>query len=158
MTGLARHAARRVSVSCAVGLMIVCAGVLGGCSATRPASSGYSGPALSPPQAEVARHLSLALDAARELGPGNPLLVSALHSSAAFYREQRRYAHAEALYRELLQIQEARTGDRHPDVALILEKYAALLRDANRLEDAKRLVARAQQIRAEHERRATPAP
>ncbi len=154
-----RATACLVSVLCAVGLVIVGTGMLGGCAAIRPAPSGPTEPmALSPPQAEVARQLSLALDAARALGPGHPLLISTLYSSAAFYHEQRRHAQAEALYRELLQMQEARMGDRHPDVALTLERYAALLRDANRLEDARHLESRVQLIRTTHERQATPQP
>ena len=165
MIGGAEPARSLRSVLCAASLVIAGAGLLDGCSATRPAPSGPSTPAgpsapavLSPPQAEVARQLSLAVDAARTLGPGHPLLISALYNSATFYHEQHRYAQAEALYRDLLQMQEARKGKRHPDVALTLERYATLLRDANRPEDAQRLEARAQRIRTAHEQQFTPRP
>ncbi len=108
----------------------------------------HAASALPPPHAEVARQLARTLDAARRLGPDNPLLVSALHSSAAFYHERRRYEQAEAAYRELLRITETRKGAHHQDVALILERYADVLRDANRPEDAQRLRTRARLIRA----------
>ncbi len=156
--GGAGRVARWLPVWCAAGLALA-GGAPGGCSVIHPVPLDIAAPAaLSPPQAEAERQISMALEAARALEPGNPLLVSALHNAAAFYHEQRRYAHAEALYRELLRIQETRTGGRHPDMALILEKYAAVLRDAERLDDAQRLDARAKRIRAEYEPRAAPAP
>jgi hypothetical protein len=60
---------------------------------------------------------------------------------------QRRYAEAEPRYKRVLAIREKVLGLEHPDVAVVLENYAALLQATNRNEEAKRLQNRAQKIR-----------
>jgi len=49
-----------------------------------------------------------------------------------------------------LAIYEAVLGAQHPDVAVVSESYAALLRATDRAEEAEKFVTRAQTIRANH--------
>ena len=64
------------------------------------------------------------------------------------YSNQERYEQAEAFYQRALKIREHVLGSEHPDVALVLEKYADLLRTTNRENEALELEARAKAIRA----------
>ena len=67
---------------------------------------------------------------------------------AALYETRGRYAEAEPLYERGLEILENALGPTHPDVAGNLDHYAALMRATGRDEEAERLGARAQAIRA----------
>ena len=83
---------------------------------------------------------------AEALGQGNPLLLSSLYSLAAFYREQGEFDKAESQYKRALRLKEEMSGPDHPDVAMILHNYAALLRDARRYREAENLIIRAKAI------------
>lgn len=113
-------------------------------------SSDPSAAGISNKSREVEKQLTATLIEARKLGPGNPLHLSTMFSLATFYREQKIYTEAEALYRELLAIKEETRGPNHPDVAFILEQYASLLRETNRSLEAEWFSHRAESIRAGH--------
>ena len=85
---------------------------------------------------------------AESLGEGNPLMMSSLYSLATFYEQQGEFAKAEEQYKRALSIKEKTSGPNHPDVAIILNKYANLLRHAHRNEEADHLSRRASQIMA----------
>ena len=51
-----------------------------------------------------------------------------LNNLAALYDDQGNYAEAAPLYRRSLAIRENTLGPEHPDVAKVLDNYAALLR------------------------------
>ena len=85
---------------------------------------------------------------ARNLGTANPLLLSTMYSLASFYREHHEFDKAEAIYREAISLKEQVYGPDHQDIALILNQYAALLRDARRVQEATALEHRARQIQA----------
>ena len=126
--------------------------VLGTATCTHLPSDSLSpdspGPVLSDKSRDVEAQLTETLKEARKLGPGNPLYLSTLFSLATFYREQKIYTEAEALYRELLTIKEERSGPNHPDIIFILEDYASLLRETNRPLEAELLTLRADSIRS----------
>ena len=63
---------------------------------------------------------------------------------------QGRYEDAAPLYQRALAICEEVLGAKHPNVAVVLENYAALLQATGRSEEAQNLEARAQTIRASH--------
>lgn len=98
----------------------------------------------------VEQQLLASLKTAEGLGEGNPLLMSHLYSLAMFYRQQGDYEKAEQQYQRALLLKERIAGPNHPDIATILYKYAALLRDANRYREAENLVARANAIMAHY--------
>ena len=79
-------------------------------------------------------------------------MAANLTNLALLFGAQRRYADAELLYRRALAIEEQALGADHPGVALILENYSRMLRQANRQAEAEQVAARARAIRA----RATP--
>lgn len=83
---------------------------------------------------------------ARNLGPANPLLLSTIYSLASFYREHHEFEKAEGMYQEAISLKERVYGPDHQDIALILKQYAALLRDAHRVQEAAALEHRARQI------------
>ena len=60
---------------------------------------------------------------------------------------QARYSEAEPIYLRALEIRENRLGPVHPDLAITLENYAALLSKMGRTADASTLVTRANAIR-----------
>ena len=73
-----------------------------------------------------------------------------LNNLALLYDNQGKYAQAEPLYlRALFVLTKALVSD-HPNVALILENYAASLRKMNRGAEAKKMEARTEGIRAKH--------
>ena len=118
-----------------------------------PSASSSSDPSavgISNKSREVEEQLTATLSEARKLGPGNPLHLSTMFSLATFYREQKIYTEAEALYRELLTIKEETSGPNHPDVAFILEQYASLLRETDRALEAEWFTHRAESIRASY--------
>ena len=73
-----------------------------------------------------------------------------LYALAELHRAQGRYAQAEPLYRRSLAILGKTLGPEHPQVAQILENYAALLRKTDREPEGAEMEARAKQIRAKH--------
>jgi len=105
---------------------------------------------------EVEAQLLETVKTAENLGEGNPLLMSSLYSLATFYEQQGKYEKAEEQYKRALLIKEKVSGPDHPDVAIILNNYAALLRHAHRNEEADHLSWRANEIMAKHS--PTPPP
>jgi len=97
---------------------------------------------------EVETQLLETVKTAEDLGEGNPLLMSSLYSLATFYEQQGEFEKAEEQYKRALSIKEKTSGPNHPDVALILNKYAGLLRHAHRNEEADHLSQRASEILA----------
>jgi hypothetical protein len=84
----------------------------------------------------------------RELGPEHPEVVRSLHALAFRYSRQREFAKAESLYLRALAIQEKRLAVDAPEVATILDDYAALLKETGRIAEAGELEQRARAIRA----------
>ena len=80
--------------------------------------------------------------------PKNRKWATFMKNIAAFYYEQGRYAEAEPLYQQALTICEQVLGLEDPDVANILESYAALLYKTKREAEAAELEARVKGIRA----------
>ena len=77
-------------------------------------------------------------------------MATNLNNLASLYLAQGKYAEAEPRYKRSLTIRENALGLEHPNVALSLENYAALLRKTNREAEAARIEARAKAIRAIH--------
>ena len=77
--------------------------------------------------------------------------MSSLYSLATFYEQQGEFEKAEEQYKRALSIKEKTSGPNHPDVALILNKYAGLLRHAHRNDEADHLSQRASEILAKHD-------
>jgi tetratricopeptide (TPR) repeat protein len=63
------------------------------------------------------------------------------------YYSQGRYAEAEPLYKQALEMAKKALGPEHPHVATGLENYAELLRKTNREDEAIKLEKEAQAIR-----------
>ncbi len=85
---------------------------------------------------------------ARKLGPANPLLLSTMYSLASYYRDHQEFEKAEGMYQEAISLKEHVSGPHHQDVAIILNQYAALLRDAHRMQEATALEHRARKIQS----------
>lgn len=100
---------------------------------------------------EVEAQLLQTIKTAESLGRGNPLLLSSLYSLAMFYREQGQFHKAETQYKRALAIKENLNGPDHADLVIILKNYAALLRDANRQNEADSVLARAKAIMDKHQ-------
>jgi len=77
-------------------------------------------------------------------------VATSLNNLAGLYYTQGQYAQAEPLYQGALAIREKALGPEHPQVAAVLENYAALLHKLNRDGEADELEARAQAISAKH--------
>ncbi len=105
-------------------------------------------PSRSASSTEAETQLRETVKTAENLGEGNPLLMSSLYSLATFYEQQGEYEKAEEQYKRALSIKEKTNGPNHPDVAIILNKYAGLLRHAHRDEEADLLSQRANEIMA----------
>jgi len=110
---------------------------------------GHSSYKNTPQDAEA--QLLQTLKAAESLGQGNPLLLSSLYSLAMFYREQGEFHKAETQYKRALALKENLNGPDHSDLVIILKNYAALLRDANRQNEADSVLARAKDIMDKHQ-------
>jgi tetratricopeptide (TPR) repeat protein len=76
------------------------------------------------------------------------ITIKLLNNLAELYKKQTRHADAEPLYKRVLEIMENDRGKEHLNVAIALENYADLLRKMNREDEAVKLEARAQEIRA----------
>ncbi len=102
--------------------------------------------ATSASHSKVERHLLQTIADAEHLGKGNPLLLSSLYSLASYYRSQQQYTKAETQYQKALALKEELSGPHHPDIVMILNRYADLLREAKRFTEAKQLDSRADAI------------
>gem|GEM_PF-1692727 len=139
--------------------LVVLALLVGLSSCSRLPSKSASHPSQHPPAPtndgtdaghEVEKQLLRTMSEARKLGPANPLLLSTMYSLASFYRNHQEFGKAERIYQEALSLKEQTNGPDHHDVAMILNQYAALLRDARRVQEATALEHRARQILAVH--------
>ena len=79
----------------------------------------------------------------KALGPIYPSVAAALSNLALLYKEEARYADAEALYQRALAIREHTLGPDHPDVAQSLNNLANLYSAQGRHADAEPLYQRA---------------
>ena len=95
-------------------------------------------------------HWLTALKEAESFGPQDPRLGTSLDRVATLHQAQGNYAEAEPLYKRSLAIREKTLGPEHPNVAQVLENYAGLLRETNREDEAAKMEARAQAIRAKY--------
>ncbi len=75
-------------------------------------------------------------------------MATSLNNLAELYHAQGKYPEAEPLYQRALAIWEKALGPEHPNVATVLENYAALLRQMNRNSEAAEMEARVKAIRA----------
>jgi len=98
----------------------------------------------------VEEQLLTTIHHAESLEPGNPLLLSSLYSLANFYQDRKEYEKAAEQYEKALKIKEAVSGPTHPDIAILLKRYARLLNEANRPTEAANLLARAEAILAQN--------
>lgn len=77
-------------------------------------------------------------------------MATTLNNLAELYRTQGKYAEAEPLYTQALEILEKVLGPNHPNVATVLENMAELYKKTGRLDEAQRLEARAKEIRSKN--------
>ncbi len=98
--------------------------------------------------AEADKQWSAAVKIAEEFSLEDPRLAINLNNLAVLYRAQGKYAEAEQLHQRSLAIYEKARGPDHPDVATVLENYADLLSKTGRADEAAKMEARAQAIRA----------
>ena len=79
-------------------------------------------------------------------------MASDLNNLAGLYRDQSKYDQAEPLYKRALAIREKVLDANHPDLAISLEEYAAMLKAAKRDAEAEPLLKRAKEIREKQQR------
>ncbi|MBI3302408.1 MAG: tetratricopeptide repeat protein [Deltaproteobacteria bacterium] len=84
----------------------------------------------------------------RAFGPMHPSVATILNGLGELYERQRLYREAEPLYQQALAIYEHAPDPRHPELVSVLDNYAGLLVKIDRLEDAKAMKRRANEIRA----------
>lgn len=89
-------------------------------------------------EAESLYRRILAIDE-KTLGPDNPNMATTLYRLATLKQAQGKYAEAEPFYQRALAIRERVLEPGHPDVIMILESYAAFLRETNRADKAAQL-------------------
>ena len=132
--------------TCLIILGFCSLGITSGCSkSSRPSISSVqnSQSAIPSSHSKVERHLLQTIANAEHLGKGNPLLLSSLYSLASYYRSQQEYKKAEMQYKKALALKEELSGPNHPDIVMILNRYADLLREAGRFIEANNLDSRA---------------
>ena len=78
--------------------------------------------------------------------PDAELVAWASNELAQLLKRINRFGESEPLMRRALEILEAASGERHPDVATCLSNLAVLLQDTNRVEEAEPLMRRALEI------------
>lgn len=92
------------------------------------------------------RLLAAALSEAEDYGKLEQRLLFAVHSLAAIYCTQRKYADAERLYWRGLETREKILGPDHPDVADSLQRLSVILRETKGKGEAMYVAFRAQTI------------
>ncbi|MGD9852130.1 MAG: tetratricopeptide repeat protein [Nitrospirales bacterium] len=102
-------------------------------------------PSLSSPSS-VEQHLLATVKQAESLQPGNPLLLSSLYSLATYYEDQKEFEKSALQYKRVLDLKEHQIGPNHPDLAVILNRYAQVLHQAKRHSEAQSVTARANAI------------
>ena len=95
---------------------------------------------------EAESHFKLALAEAEKLGPMDGKVATSLNSLANCLRQQMKFAEAEPLYQRALDIKKKTVGMRHPDLVIIYENYAKLLRAMGKEAEASKMEATAQAI------------
>ncbi len=76
------------------------------------------------------------------------MAAQSLNRRAGVYHNLGEYAAAEELFKQAIEMLERAFGPEHPDVAVVLENYAALLRKMGRAKNAEETERRAAKIRA----------
>ncbi len=109
-------------------------------------------------QPAVEQQLLATIQHAESLGQGNPLLLSSLYSLADYYHGRKEYEKSADQYLRALHIKESISGPNHPDLAIILQRYARVLQEANRPTEAANLLARAEAILAKPSTNASQLP
>lgn len=102
-------------------------------------------PGLSSPSS-VEQQLLATVKQAESLQPGNPLLLSSLYSLATYYEDQKQFEKSATQYQRVLDLKEHQIGPNHPDLAIILNRYAQVLHQAKRHSEAQSVTARANAI------------
>jgi tetratricopeptide (TPR) repeat protein len=82
----------------------------------------------------------------KALGPDHPNTATTLNNLALLYNSQGRYAEAEPLYQQALELSRELLGDRHPDVAGSLFNLGALRYNQGRYPEALDLFLEAEDI------------
>jgi tetratricopeptide (TPR) repeat protein len=95
---------------------------------------------------EAEGHFKLALQEAEKLGPMDAKVATSLNNLANCLRQQSKYPEAEPLYQRALDIKKKTVGLLHPDLVIILDNYAKLMRASGREAEACKLEAQAQAI------------
>jgi tetratricopeptide (TPR) repeat protein len=95
---------------------------------------------------EAERLFSTAVEAARFFGAHDSRLARSLFHQAQSLSAQGKYAEAVPLLKESAAIKERNLGPDHHDVALVLEQYAAALRESGRVDEAITVESRARMI------------
>lgn len=87
----------------------------------------------------------------RAFGRVHPYVTTCLVNLAKVHVSQRKFASAQSYYRQSLAICEETLGKDHENVAAILENMAECCREMEKKDEAEKLEARANKIRAVHE-------
>jgi hypothetical protein len=91
--------------------------------------------------------MKAAVEAAEPLGDHDHRLAICLSGLGTVYGKQARDAEAEPRFQEALTLREKSLPGDHPEIAEVLDHYAALLRKTGRVDEAKAMASRAQEIR-----------
>ncbi|MDK2922298.1 MAG: hypothetical protein PWR24_1855 [Desulfonauticus sp.] len=92
------------------------------------------------------------LDIRKKLyGLEHPAVATSINNLASLYYVKGDYAAAEPLFKEALEVWKQTLGPNHPNVAICLENLAMLYQATNRQEEAQKLEAQAQAIRAQNQ-------
>lgn len=75
----------------------------------------------------------------KSLGAEHPNMAKGLVSLSQIYMTRQDYRKAEPLIKQALRIQEKVDGKDHPHLSSILETYSTILRNLNRVSEAKKL-------------------
>jgi hypothetical protein len=97
---------------------------------------------------EAERHFTMAVEAARVFGDRDHRLGLSLNHLAQALMAQSKYSEALPFLERSVLIHENALGIRHPDVALLLEDHAAVLRMLDRTAEAEVVAHRAAMIRS----------
>jgi len=141
-----KPASNNLKVFFCASLFILCALISACHQAPKKYPQNHPSTKTQPPQVE--QQLLATIQDAESLGPGNPLLLSSLYSLADYYHGQKEYEKSANQYLRALHIKESINGPDHPDLAVILQRYARVLQEAKRPTEAANLLARADAILA----------
>ena len=97
--------------------------------------------------ADAEKSLQATLKAAETFGPQDPRLATSLNNLAVLYKTQGKYAEAEQLYKQSLEIREKALGPKHSDVAQSLNNLAEVYRAQGKYTEAEPLYKQSLAIR-----------